>query len=159
MGSKLSSPHLSNDDGITLIELLVVVAVMSVLAIGVTITTVRPSGSETHSDQTWFMRSFESNRTLAVQGRQSRGLNVGPNGLIPVMLTRDGWEPQSSAHRWQGRVTHQAKQYDVNLNQRPDIVFFPNGQTSAFDISFSTSQSRTFRCTSDGWTELKCLDS
>jgi len=137
MDPKLGSTSGHADAGVTLIELLVVVAIMSVLATGVTITALRPSPKAASSDHAWFERSFNTNRTLAIQGRTSRGLNVQPNGLVPVHMGKDGW---------------------VASQGQPDIVFLSNGQTNPFDISFTSGQLQTLRCRSDGWTGLICDD-
>lgn len=158
MDPELTRASHSQDVGFSLIEVLVVIAVMAVLATGVTITALRPSQDGANADHAWFERSFETNRALAIQGRKSRGLNVRPQGLVPVQLSPDGWAATPSAHRWRGRVAINARRGLGAPAQQPDIVFLSNGQTNAFDISFSTQQFETLRCRSDGWTGLKCED-
>ena len=158
MDPKLGSTSGHADAGVTLIELLVVVAIMSVLATGVTITALRPSPKAATSDHAWFERSFNTNRTLAIQGRTSRGLNVQSNGLVPVHMGKDGWVSAKSAHRWRGRVALSAARIVGASQGQPDIVFLSNGQTNPFDISFTSGQLQTLRCRSDGWTGLICDD-
>jgi prepilin-type N-terminal cleavage/methylation domain-containing protein len=159
MDTKLTAPLSRPDAGVTLIELMVVVAIMSVLAVGVSITAVRTDRTSSGTDRTWFERSYDRNRTLAIHGQQSRGLNVRPNGLVPVHMTPDGWAPQTSAHRWADRVALNTRQVFDAPPQQPDIMFLSNGQTTAFDISFSTGLAQALHCRSNGWTGLICDDS
>ena len=79
------------DAGITLIELLVVVAVLAVLAGGVTSTAVRGQGEASAADAQSFARAFDLARHLAVHSRQSQGLQSTPTEWRLMRRTAQGW--------------------------------------------------------------------
>lgn len=147
--------RLASDAGVTLIELLVVVAVLSVLAVGVTLSAGR-AGSAGQSDATAFQGQFEAARSLAVHSGQAYGLTLGPKGRRMERRVAGDWEILGPERRWQGRVGHNLRgpqPYEAG----PDILFLSNGQTSAFDITFSGRGGATaIRCHSDGWTGIEC---
>lgn len=153
MGDKLGTADGHRDAGFTLIELLVVVAIMSVLAVGVSITAIRSGNSAGTSDMAWFQNQFERHQALAIVSGQSYGLFVHPNELRIAQNQSDGWAAQGSARRWRGRVTLVNKNTKRDFGD-PDVVVLASGQSSAFSITFGSSQTRT--CRSDGWTGLTC---
>lgn len=143
----------SSDAGVTLIELLIVVAVLSVLVVGIGLSTGR-GAVPVQSDQARFQDRFETARSLAVHGGLPRGFDIEPQGLRQMRYGPDGWRSSPSLTRWRGRVTYRV-QAGIAGTATPAIVFLPNGQTTAFSISF-VDDGRITRCTSDGWTGLQC---
>ena len=144
------------DAGITLVELLVVTAVLSVLAVGVSLTAVRSTSKNATSDGEWFRNQFQLQQSLAIQERSSRGLSITNKGLAIAARRSVGWETKKPARAWRGKVTlgrtAPRRQFDG-----PDIVFLPNGQTTAFELVFSSRQGGPAqRCRSDGWTGVTC---
>ena len=140
-----------SDTGVTLIELLVVVAVLSVLAVGVSITAMRGSGQLDRSDMAWFRAQFDQYQTLAITSGRSYGMFVGPKDLRVAWRDMDGWQAQSSARRWRTRVALAAHSRPADFDA-PDIIILASGQNNAFDISFGASHT----CHSDGWSGLTC---
>ncbi|WP_390915541.1 prepilin-type N-terminal cleavage/methylation domain-containing protein [Pseudosulfitobacter sp. SM2401] len=147
MARELTKP----DAGVTLIELLVVVAVLAVLAVGVSITAMRGSDSGDRADMAWFQAQFDQHQTLAITSVRSYGLIVSPKDLRVAQHQSDGWEPQSSARRWRARVAFSRRDRASNF-AAPDIILLASGQSSAFDITFGARHT----CTSDGWNGLTC---
>lgn len=143
--------------GFTLIELLVVIAIVAVLAVGTGLAVGRgASGSQ--ADLTRFRDSFEINRAQAVEGRELRGLVIAPRGLQVVRYGADGWGDPGPVQRWRGKVSFAAQAARALPPGTPDILFFPDGRSSAFSVLFSggRGQSGPVRCASDGWTGLTC---
>ncbi|WP_373051199.1 prepilin-type N-terminal cleavage/methylation domain-containing protein [Thalassovita aquimarina] len=144
-------PH---DAGFTLIELLIAVAVMAVLAVGVSLTALR--GPREESDLALFRSQVETARLLAVTGQQSRGLNITARGMRLAKHTDSGWTQSENELLWRGRVV-----LDVPTTARPggidtpSLVFLANGQTTPFRVTFSHA-GRSAECRSDGWTGLTC---
>lgn len=146
MGRKLTS---TSEAGFSLIELLVVIAILAVLSVGAVLTTGR--GGDGASDMDRFQRSYALMRSLAIQGREARGLMVQGTGLRRARMGVEGWGVSDSTQPWVGRVAF-TRQGEVFVPGDPDIRFLPNGRTSAFSIGFATGG----RCESDGWTGLRC---
>lgn len=137
------------DAGVSLIELLVVVAVLSVLAVGVSMTALR-NPDQAEQDQALFQRLYDQTRALAIEGRQSRGLRVTSRGISVATQTPDGWQI-GSEQRWQEAVSLVVRDQTLGAGA-PQLVVFKNGQSSAFEVQFGTRG----RCRSDGWTGLIC---
>lgn len=135
--------------GVTLIELVIVVAVLATLAVGVSLAAGRPaSGAE--SDMARFVQSYALNRGLAVQGRQRRGLVITRDGSQRARWRDGAWEVAPRTDPWRGPVSYLIEGVRTP-DGAPNILFLPNGRTSAFTITFDTT-----RCHSDGWTGLTC---
>lgn len=145
------------DAGVTLIELLVVVAVLAVLAVGVTITAVRGQGAATAADAQSFARAFDLARHLAVHSRQSQGLQITSTEWRLMRRTAQGWVEAAPARAWRGRATL-STDHTVFDPDTPEIVVLATGQSSAFDLVFST-RGDVARCASDGWDGVTCSGS
>ena len=87
---------------------------------------------------------------LAVLERQIRGLFLEPAGSRQALKQDGSWSDPGRLQRWSGRVSHLVEGTRPGPDV-PDILFLPNGQTSAFVITFGARQ-----CRSDGWTGLRC---
>jgi len=142
-------PDQPSDAGVTLIELVVVVAVMASLVLGVTLTVGR-GGGRSESDLRSFRSAYDQARSLAVHGRVQRGFLLSAKGHRMAWWHSDGWQLSEHLQPWRGRVSYLVKTPRV-ADDRPNILFLPNGQTSAFSIQFDH-----IGCRSDGWTGLIC---
>ena len=145
--------------GFTLIELLVVMAVLSVLAVGVTLSvTGRAPGAAT--DAARFRQSVAQQRAMAVAGRAMRGLQITPTGARLARVGPDGrWAVADTELAWAGRTSFQpldprrhARAADAGA---PAIVFLPDGRITGFTIRFWSDRSR-IACRTDGWEALAC---
>lgn len=138
--------------GFSLIELLVVIAVLAVLAVGVTLSVGR-RGEQ--GDMAWFHEAWRTQAALAIEGRDMRGLRIGPTGLQVVARRMGGagpeWQDMGKPRAWSGRVALATVR--AVPSGEPEIVFLPSGQSSAFSLGFSGGGGR---CESDGWTGLTC---
>ena len=137
--------------GFSLIELLVVIAVLSVLAVGASLAATRAPGRTDDADR--FARIFAQLRQLSVQGQQWRGLNIRPRGHQMAGRSDGQWLDSGRETRWRGQVTF-ATDGPIAGDNSPEIVFLPNGRTSAFSIRFGAGAGTL--CQSDGWTGLIC---
>ncbi|MFW2541365.1 prepilin-type N-terminal cleavage/methylation domain-containing protein [Primorskyibacter sp. 2E107] len=144
--------HDANQDaGFTLIELLVSVAILSILAVGASLALSRGSAAR-ETDMALFQARYETARQLAILGQQSRGLEIGPDGLRGTVRDFSGWQKPGQLQRWRGRVTLSARPSAGPGVPAPDIVFLASGQTNAFRVAFGASGT----CASDGWSGLTC---
>lgn len=134
--------------GFTLVELMVVIAVLSVLAVGVTLSVGRPKAAK---DLATFQEVWHRERALAIEGRDMRGLEFGPEGLGVLEWRGGEWRRQGATVAWRGRVVFAAQQRMPS--GEPDVVFRATGQSNAFRVQFSADGQS---CTSDGWAELSC---
>ncbi|PCJ04067.1 MAG: hypothetical protein COB16_11540 [Rhodobacteraceae bacterium] len=143
------APFHASDAGVTLIELVVVVAVMASLVLGVTLTR-GLGGASGESDLMSFRATYDQARSLAVHGQVQRGLALSAKGRRIAWWRGDGWQISEQLMPWRGRVSYQIEGPSA-AQETPDIIFLPNGQTSAFSIQFES-----ISCRSDGWTGLIC---
>ncbi len=137
------------DAGVTLIELVVVVAVMATLVLGVTLSAGRGGGGS-EGDLMRFRTAYDQARSLAVHGELRRGIVLSARGRRIAWWQADGWQVSDQLQPWRGRVSYQINGPSA-AQEGPDILFLPNGQTSAFSIQFDS-----ISCRSDGWTGLIC---
>ncbi|TMM51306.1 type II secretion system protein [Sulfitobacter sabulilitoris] len=145
--------------GFTLIELVIVIAILSVLSVGALLAVGRVGGGAS-GDAATFRALYDANRRLAVQGQNWRGLRVEQGGTRTAVRGADGWQSAPTLRRWRDRVAFRHAVPVPGDRLMPDIVFLPNGQTSAFSIQFAARgrdpSRRSLRCGSDGWTGLRC---
>ncbi len=153
MGDAVEHPGIGAESGFSLIELLVVIAILSVLALGVVLTVGRSGDS---GDLQRFRNTYEFQRDLAIEGREMRGLRIGPREM-QVMVWRPGagqdpagWQGAGETAQWRGRAA-----FFTSIPVppgTPEIVFLPDGQGSEFSVQFEGGE----RCESDGWSGLTC---
>lgn len=139
----------SDTAGFTLFELLVVVAVLAVLAVGASLAATR-SGGEGASDADRFRHSHDMARALAVQGQERRGLEISRSGIRMAKQVGGIWQAEGRKIVWRDRVVFAPQGEDLSPDV-PEILFLPDGRSSAFSIRFAG-----VGCRSDGWTGLKC---
>lgn len=152
------------DHGVTLIEVLIAVAVLSVLAVGASLSVRSGSasgpngGGRAAQDQQMFLDHLEDSRRLAVLSRQQLGLSIRPAGLARLERSPAGWR-QVAQLGWHGRS-------EVRLQGRsgaagssvvvPDIVILPDGQITGFSVGFYGPNGLWGRCTGAGLAEVRC---
>jgi hypothetical protein len=86
-----------------------------------------------------------------VHGGVKRGLVLTPEGRRQALWRDGGWQISERLQPWRGRVSYLAGDGEQLRPGRPNLIFLPNGQTSAFRIQLGGRQ-----CRSDGWTGLAC---
>lgn len=171
MDPELEPDFAAAEAGFTLIELLVSIAILAVLALGLTLALPQAS-NRGDSDMARFQRQYDSLRQQAIAGQQSLGLVVDHHGLrqarrlarrqtehqdsIHGQSAASAWQISAQALRWRGSVQLDAP---VAAGQElPQIQFLGDGRSSAFVISFRPRAGGALsgRCRSDGWTGLRC---
>ncbi|SMX40804.1 GspH/FimT family pseudopilin [Maliponia aquimaris] len=138
--------------GFSLLELMVSIAILSILAVGVGLATGRGvAGAERDADR--FRRAVEQTRALAILERAPRGLSVTPGDLHLMRRDDSGWTADP-LHGWSSRASL-LPSGPVPPPGTPDILFHPDGSSSGFSATFS-GRGATWRCASDGWSEMTC---
>lgn len=140
-----------HDQGFSLIELVVTVAVISVLAVGVTLVATRDKPVETDAEQ--FAGRYMMLRQLAVQGQERLGLAITPRSSQIFRRKGEDWQAEGREALWRERAVFRSLRPNAPANE-PEIVFLSNGQTSPFEITFGRAPAIT--CASDGWTGVSC---
>ena len=147
------------DAGITLVELLVVMSVLAVLAVGTGLAVGRPPGPG-ENDAARFEEGFNRQRAMAIAGGERLGLRLNAKGMQTLRLGPAGWVETGRLRRWHGRAVMlpPAAGSPVSPPDTPELVFLPDGRTTAVSVGFSGGSARAWRCESDGWTGLTCDD-
>ena len=144
------------DTGMTLIELLVVVAILAVLAVGVTLTVGRADAGKTSRDADLFLDLWQRQADFARQTRTPHGVDVDARSVRPMRLGAAGWEANGALIRLDSRATV-ATERRPSTAGGPDLVLLPDGQSAAFQITFSDpASSEPTECHSDGWKRVTC---
>ncbi|WP_323769593.1 type II secretion system protein [Antarctobacter sp.] len=144
----------SCDAGFSLLELMVSVAVLAVLAVGAGLAT-GSAVSPAARDAERFRRAYDQNWSLAILGRELRGLTVTPDGLMLARKDEDGWDGGALLYDWRGQAHFTATGPLPDFGT-PEITFAPDGSSTAFSLVFSSSRGPVWRCASDGWSKLTC---
>lgn len=138
--------------GFSLLEAVVAVAVLAVLAVGAGLATGR-GATGNQSDANWFQRAYAQQWSLAVIGRETRGLSVSQEGLSHWRFGPAGWAEQGRLCDWRGRVSLSGP---VVLPGQPQIVLSPDGRATPFTLVFSQDRDTTWTCRGDGWSSAQC---
>lgn len=139
------------DAGFSLIELLVATTVLAILTVTATLSL--RGGLAQSNDIAAFERSFETHRQLAVQGQGWRGLYIDAQGYRVARYENGAWQSDGGAIRWSRRPALAVQGPRAPFGT-PEIVFLPNGATTAFSLRFGPDGS----CQSDGWSGLACSE-
>lgn len=149
-------PRSASQAGFTLIELMICVAIISVLAVGATLSLGRV-GSAADTDLDRFRRLHDTARDLAIREQSRRGLDLDAQGLRIAQLGPEGWQRGDRGIAWRGQVNlSRPVAAEPSLPGTPDIVFLGNGRSSAFTLTFTIRGGPVRRCRSDGWRGLTC---
>jgi len=151
------SPPSQKEEGFTVIEMLVATAIMAILAVGAALALPR-SGNPEQRDMVLFQKQFQSQQTLAITGRQSRGLKITQQGMLLALHQEEGWQISPREQRWQTLVNFAVhRSQTTNRPQHsgadtPEIHFLATGETTRFDITFGS----TLRCQNNNGRALIC---
>jgi type II secretion system protein H len=140
----------SNNAGFSLIELTVVVAILSILSVSVSLTL---RGRPATADATKFTRAYDLARSKAIHSGQRHGLVVARQSFSAAHFLGGQWETSAQEQAFDGAAT--VRVVNAPVSDAPTLVFLPTGQTTAFEIDFSTAQNRQ-TCRTDGWAPLSC---
>lgn len=149
-----TGPDLQGPQGFTLIELLVVITLLSIVSVSsALLVTTRGGGPNgPGSDATSFRTTHDQMRSLAIHGQVLRGIYITPTGRRMAEQRDGAWRMTGPTLRWRG----QTRLGDASRSaQDPQIIFYPNGETTAFTVQFTSGNVKT-QCHSDGWTGLQC---
>ena len=140
--------------GFSLLEVMVSVAVLAVLAVGAGLVT-GGGVSATERDADRFERAHQQTYALAIMGREARGLLVTPNGLALAHWRDASWQGGATLYDWRGQGSFAASA-GLARSGDPEIVFYPDGRSTAFSMIFSGGGA-VWRCASDGWSAVSCV--
>ena len=138
--------------GFSLLEVVVAVAVLAVLAVGTGLAAGRgATGNQNDADR--FQRAYAQQWSLAVTGRETRGLSVSQEGLTHWQFGPVGWVENGRLYDWRGGVSLLGP---VTLPGQPQIVLSPDGRVTAFTLVFSQGRGTAWTCRGDGWSIAQC---
>lgn len=138
--------------GFSLLEAVVAVAVLAVLAVGSGLASGR-SAAGNQNDADRFQRAYAQQWSLAVTGRETRGLSVSQEGLAHWRYSTAGWVEQGRLYEWRGRASLSGP---VVLPGQPQIVLSPDGRATPFTLVFSQGRGTAWTCRGDGWSSAQC---
>lgn len=153
-------PKQSLDSGFTLIELIIVVTVLSILTISVGLSmsfgrVTRQASDDAKHFQTYFQR-LQSN---AINRQKPEGLMISAIGwrVAEFDSVKQVWDMDGPEIRWRGGVDFRKTSVRgyIGAFQVPDIIFLPDGRSTAFELRFINNETSSF-CTNDGWTGVLC---
>lgn len=138
--------------GFSLLETVFAVAVLAVLAVGVSLATGRGISLD-QSDADRFQRAYAQQWSLAVAGREPRGLSVSQGGLSHWRHGPAGWTELGKLYDWQSQASISGP---VVLPGQPQIVLMPDGRATSFTAVFSGRRGTQSTCRGEGWSEAPC---
>lgn len=143
--------------GFSLLELVVVIAVVGILSLGVSLSLSggRSTGGYPR-DATRFESQYSALRDSAIHSRTPVALSVDPAGWQVMRRAGDVWQGEGPRVRWSGAAVFQRDlSAPVSPVPVPEVIFLPDGRSSAFSIRF-TDAGQVVQCSSDGWQGLEC---
>lgn len=151
-------PPRAATSGFTLIELLIAVAVLAALSVGASLVATGRGAGVGDADR--FARLYATMRQQAVLGQGWRGIALDSGGSRTGARRAGVWQMSDRVEPWRGRMVFLPDTPPLPATggvEAPQIVFLPNGQTSAFGIGFTQrGRAGTIRCRTDGWAGLQC---
>lgn len=159
-----SANRTSADAGFTLIELLVVITVMSILAVSTGLAmSFGQTDRQASDDSSHFQTYFAQLQALSIHSRQPNGVVVTSSGWSVAQFDsiRHRWNIQGREIAWRGTVFFRTSGLRGDgkttwaLGRGPDIIFLPNGHSTAFEMRFSSKDTAS-NCVNDGWSGLQC---
>lgn len=147
--------------GFTLVEMLVVVAILSVLAIGASLSATRVSPS-LPGPLVWQQACRDARDRAVLSGHESamylysdhwEAARRGPGGT---------WQPDGAASPWNGRARLIGRSLvprkEQDADTRVSVIFLPDGRMSALDLRVSDAvDGSNWRCRTDGVGPLDCV--
>lgn len=134
--------------GFSLLELMVVTAIMAALSVGAVLAT---TGARTGpADMARFQTTFDTQRALAIAGRDRRGLRIDVKGVQLMLWRNEEWVTPGTTQRWRDRSVFASLGFQPVGT--PNMIFEPNGSTNVFSMTFSNGA----ECVGDGWTGASC---
>lgn len=143
--------------GFSLLELVVVIAVVGILSLGVSLSLSggRSTGGYPR-DATRFENQYSALRDSAIHSRMPVALSLKPAGWQVMRRAGDVWQGEGPRVRWSGSAVFQRDlSAPVSPVPVPEVIFLPDGRSSAFSIRF-TDAGQVAQCSSDGWQGLEC---
>lgn len=136
--------------GFSLIELLVVTAILSALAVGVSLAFARPGGTET--DAARLDQALTRARDMALATGARHGLELDDAGwrILRYDAVAGAWQ-DTGGGRWSGT----ARPARPLRRDAPEVEVLPDGEISPLRIEFYRQAERTV-CRAAGWGPVTC---